>query len=115
MTERPLPDISPIEGQIMRKVVAKKRTVAGRVEIEVQNHTGRESALQVFEQSGDPAEDAVPAPDFSTALDDLVTRVWQVPLAPGGSWRATYTGSGSGTIDLRGVDEHQKVVVDLDV
>jgi DNA topoisomerase-6 subunit B len=115
VTERPLPDISPIEGQIMRKVVAKKRTVAGCVEIEVQNHTGRELALQVFEQSGDPAEDAVPAPDFSTALDDLVTRVWQVPLAPGGSWRATYTGNGSGTIDLRGVDEHQKVVVDLDV
>ncbi len=53
VTERPLPDISPIEGQIMRKVVAKKRTVAGRVEIEVQNHTGRELALQVFEQSGD--------------------------------------------------------------
>ncbi len=57
----------------------------------------------------------MPAPDFSTALDDLVTRVWQVPLAPGGSWRATYTGNGSGTIDLRGVDEQQKVVVDLDV
>jgi len=57
----------------------------------------------------------VPAPDFATALDDLVTRVWQVTLAPGGAWRAAYTGRGSGTIDLRGVDEHQKVVVDLDV
>jgi DNA topoisomerase VI subunit B len=55
VTERPLPDISPIEGQIMRKVVAKKRTVAGRVEIEVQNHTGRDLSLQVFEQSGDAA------------------------------------------------------------
>ena len=115
VTGRPLPDISPIEGQIMRKVVAKKRTRDGRVEIEVQNHTSRELALQVFEQSEDPAEDAVPAPDFATALDDLVTRVWQVTLAPGDAWRAAYTGRGSGTIDLRGVDEHQKVVVDLDV
>lgn len=115
VTGRPVPDISPIEGQIMRKVVAKKRTRDGRVEIEVQNHTSRELALQVFEQSEDPAEDAVPAPDFATALDDMVTRVWQVTLAPGGAWRAAYTGRGSGTIDLRGVDEHQKVVVDLDV
>ena len=115
VTERPVPDISPIEGQIMRKVVAKKRTVAGRVGIEIQNHTGRELALQVYEQSSDPADDAVPAPDFSTVLDDLVTRVWQVTLAPGARWRAAYTGHGDGTIDLRGVDEHQKVVVDLDV
>lgn len=115
VTERPVPDISPIEGQIMRKVVAKKRTVAGRVGIEIQNHTGRELALQVYEQSSDPADDAVPAPDFSTVLDDLVTRVWQVTLAPGARWRAAYTGHGDGTVDLRGVDEHQKVVVDLDV
>lgn len=115
VTERPVPDISPIEGQIMRKVVAKKRTVGGRVGIEIQNHTGRELALQVYEQSSDPADDAVPAPDFSTVLDDLVTRVWQVTLAPGARWRAAYTGHGDGTIDLRGVDEHQKVVVDLDV
>ena len=91
------------------------RTVAGKVEIEVQNHTGREVALQVYEQSGEPAPDAAPVPDFATVLDDLITRVWQVPLAPGAVWRAAYTGDGSGTIDLRGVDEHQKVVVDLDV
>jgi len=115
VTERPVPDISPIEGQIMRKVVAKKWTLGGRVGIEVQNHTGRELALQVYEQSGDPAGDAEPVPDFATELDGVVTRVWQVSLPPGGAWRAEYTGSGSGTIDLRGVDEHRKVVVDLDV
>jgi DNA topoisomerase-6 subunit B len=115
VTERPVPDISPIEGQIMRKVVAKKRTLDGCVGIEVQNHMARELSLQVFEQSEDPAEDASPAPAFSTELDGIVTRVWQVVLAPGEAWRATYTGTGGGTIDLRGVDEHQKVVVDLDV
>ena len=57
----------------------------------------------------------MPAPDFATELDGFVTRVWQVTLPPGGGWEASYTGRGSGSIDLRGVDEHQKVVVDLDV
>jgi len=115
VTGRPVPDISPIEGQIMRKVVARKRTQEGRVGIEVRNHTSRELALQVFEQSGDPAVDATPAPDFSTEFEGVVTRVWEVTLPPGGTWRAVYSGRGDGSIDLRGVDEHQKVVVDLDV
>jgi DNA topoisomerase-6 subunit B len=40
--------------------------------------------------------------------------VWQMRLAGGEGWKLSYTGIGNGMIDIRGVDEKKKVVVDLD-
>ena len=47
-------------------------------------------------------------------MDPDHSGVWQVRLAAGENWRVTYQGTGNGMIDIRGVDEKKKVVVDLD-
>jgi DNA topoisomerase-6 subunit B len=115
IVEKPLPDLTVIEGQIMHKVVARKRTTAGRVVLSVHNYTAKDVEVQVYDISTDPALDALPAPDFVSPLDDTFTRVWQVLLPPGQGWEASYTGAGGGSLDLRGISEQMKVVVDLDV
>jgi len=115
IVELPPLDTTPIEGRIMRKVVAKKRTVGGKVSIEVNNYTGKEVNLVIYNLSRDKAEDAMPRPDFVESIDGEYTRVWRCTLGAGEAWRALYTGTGEGTLDLRGVDDGMKVVVDLDV
>jgi DNA topoisomerase-6 subunit B len=115
IVEKPPPDILAIEGRIMKKVVAKRKNVNGKVLIEVRNYTPRPLTLKVYDFSLDSAEDAQPKPAFSERSGDDYTRVWNFELAPGGSWDARYTGHRGGRIDLGGVEENQKVVMDLDV
>ncbi|HRD25861.1 MAG TPA: DNA topoisomerase VI subunit B [Methanoculleus sp.] len=115
IVELPPVDTTPIEGKIMRKVVAKKRTVDGKVSIEVNNYTGKEVEIVIYSLSRDAAEDAVPRPDFVDSIDGEYNKVWRCTLGAGEAWRALYTGTGEGTLDLRGVDDGMKVVVDLDV
>ena len=115
IVEKPVPDLTVIEGQIMHKVVARKRTQAGRVVLSVQNYTAKDVEVQVYDISTDPALDASPAPDFVSPMDDTFSRVWQCILAPGKGWEASYSGAGGGSLDLRGIPEQMKVVVDLDV
>ena len=99
----------------MRKVVAKKRTSNGRVCIEVNNYTGREVALILYNLSRDTAEDAEPGPDFVDDIGGEYNKVWRCTLDAGEAWQVVYTGTGDGTLDLRGVEDSMKVVVDLDV
>ena len=63
IVELPLVDTSPIEGTIMRKVVAKKRTVDGKVSINVNNYTAKEVPLVLYSLSRDEALDADPRPE----------------------------------------------------
>ncbi|NLM29943.1 MAG: DNA topoisomerase VI subunit B [Methanomicrobiales archaeon] len=115
IVELPLVDTSPIEGRIMRKVVAKKRTADGRVTIDLNNYTSGEVALTLYNLSGDAAADAEPRPDFVDDIGGEYNKVWRCTLAAGETWRVVYTGAGDGTLDLRGIDDGKKVVVDLDV
>jgi len=115
IVELPLVDTSPIEGKIMRKVVAKKRTSDGKVRIEVNNYTAREVALTLYNLSRDAAEDADPRPDFVDDIGGEYNKVWRCTLGAGEAWQVVYTGAGDGTLDLRGVEDSRKVVVDLDV
>lgn len=115
IVELPLVDTSPIEGKIMRKVVAKKRTSDGKVCIDVNNYTAGEVTLVLYSLSRDAGEDAEPRPDFVDEIDGEYNKVWRCTLAPGAVWRVVYTGAGDGSLDLRGVEDGRKVVVDLDV
>lgn len=115
IVELPLVDTSPIEGKIMRKVVAKKRTSDGKVCIEVNNYTAREVALTLYNLSRDAAEDADPRPDFVDDIGGEYNKVWRCTLGAGEAWQVLYTGVGDGVLDLRGVEDTMKVVVDLDV
>ncbi|RXE55098.1 DNA topoisomerase [Methanoculleus taiwanensis] len=115
IVELPLVDTSPIEGKIMRKLVAKKRTCDGKVSIDVHNYTARELVFTLYNLSRDSASDAVPKPDFVDDFDGEYNKVWKCRLEPGTVWQVTYSGTGDGSIDLRGVEDNVKVVVDLDV
>ena len=70
-------------------------------------------AMQFINFIRDAAEDAVPRPDFVDSIDGEYNKVWRCTLGAGEAWRALYTGTGEGTLDLRGVDDGMKVVVDL--
>ncbi|WFN35508.1 DNA topoisomerase VI subunit B [Methanogenium sp. S4BF] len=114
IVELPTPDISPIEGQIMRRVVAKKKTEDGIVGISVVNYTRNPIEVMVYSLSEDNPEEAVPKPDFIDTIGTEFNAVWRTTIEPDSVWKAAYPGKGQGSIDIRGVDEKMKVVVDLD-
>jgi len=76
------PDISPIEGRIMRKMVARKRTRKGSVSLEISNYTQNRVDVALYDLSGDEASDAIPAPDFITRMEDEFTKVWKISMTP---------------------------------
>jgi DNA topoisomerase-6 subunit B len=115
VTGKPVPDTTPIEGRIMRRLVAKKWTADGMVRIAVRNYTDKPVSPTVYDTSPDPAPDAEPKPGYSHAVEGDHTRVWKLTLGPGEGWDAKYTGKGGGTLDIQGVGEAVKMVVDLDV
>ncbi len=115
IVELPPPDISPIEGRIMKKIVVKKMTREGRVNLEVCNYTGQPGTLTLYDISGDQATDADPAPAFVTDLEGEYTKVWQITVDPGSVWNVSYSGSGGGALEVRGVPGESVAVVDLDV
>ena len=112
--EKPVPDITAIEGQIMRRLVAKKWTNEGVVTVLVQNYTSHALDLTLFVITADDVSTAEPKAVFVEEMGTDRSAVWQIKLAGGGSWQLTYTGTGNGMIDIRGIDEKKKVVVDLD-
>jgi DNA topoisomerase-6 subunit B len=115
VTGQPVPDTTPIEGRIMHRLVAKKWTSDGTVRIAVRNYTDKPVSPTVYDTSPDPAPDAEPKPGYSHAVEKDYTRVWKLTLAPGEGWEAKYRGAGGGTLDIQGVEEAVKLVVDLDV
>ncbi len=115
IVEKPLVDTSPIEGKLMKKLIAKKWTKDGKVVIEVANYTGHEGEISVYDISHDNAADAKPRADFTTEVEGQFTKVWKVMVAPQKLWKVTYSGKGGGAIEVRGIDDAKKMVVDLDV
>jgi DNA topoisomerase-6 subunit B len=115
VTDKPVPDTTPLEGRIMHRLVAKKWTSDGTVRITLRNYTEKPVSPAVYDTSPDPAPDAEPKPGYSHAVEKDYTRVWKITLGPGEGWEAKYTGAGGGTLDIQGVEEAMKLVVDLDV
>ncbi|MGA7627335.1 MAG: DNA topoisomerase VI subunit B [Methanoregula sp.] len=115
IVEKPLVDTSPIEGRLMRKLIAKKWTKDGNVTIEVNNYTGADTKLSVYDISADTAAGANMPPAFSTEMDGQYTKVWKVAVPKQTVWRVTYPGKGGGMLDIRGIEDTKKMVVDLDV
>jgi DNA topoisomerase-6 subunit B len=69
----------------------------------------------VYEISRDNAEDAVPKADFVSEMDGQFTKVWKTIIPPKVAWRISFTGKGGGILDIRGIEDAKKMVVDLDV
>ncbi|MDD1681468.1 MAG: DNA topoisomerase VI subunit B, partial [Methanoregula sp.] len=115
IVEKPLVDTAPIEGKLMRKMIAKKATRDGKVTIELNNYTAQDAEVSVYEISHDNAADAVPKADFVSEMDGQFTKVWKTTIPPKEVWRVSYTGKGGGILDIRGIEDAKKMVVDLDV
>jgi len=115
IVEKPLVDTSPIEGKLMRKLIAKKWTRDGKVTIELSNYTGHEGEIAVYDISSDNAADALPKASFISETDNQFTKVWKASVPPQTVWRVSYSGKGGGLLDIRGIDDNKKMVVDLDV
>jgi DNA topoisomerase-6 subunit B len=114
IVERDPLDISPIEGKVMRRLVARKKTIGNKVALELSNYTANQVTLSLYNISPNQAKDAQPPPDFVTELEGEYTKVWQISIEPGSSWKTSYSGGGGGTIEIRGVDPQQVVMVDSD-
>ncbi|PWR72702.1 DNA topoisomerase VI subunit B [Methanospirillum lacunae] len=110
----PVPDTSPIEGQIMRRLVAKKRTTDGIVSILVSNYTSHAVDISLYAITQDDPQKADKPPVFVEKMGDDYSAVWQLRLAASETWITEFPGTGRGSIDIRGIDEKKKVVVDLD-
>jgi len=114
IVEKQVPDISPLEGQVMKKIVAKKGVRDGFVEIIVSNYTSTPVSLTIYNMSPGDGKDAAPKPDFVDNIGDEFNKLWKVEIEPDGVWNAKYSGNSGGTLDIRGVEEKKLVVVDLD-
>ena len=115
IVEKPLVDTTPIEGRLMRKLIAKKLTRDGKVTIELANYSGFEGELSLYDISADNAADAVPKADFVSEMDGQFTKVWKMTIPAKTSWHVSYAGKGGGIIEVRGIEDGKKMVVDLDV
>jgi len=115
IVEKPLVDTSPIEGKLMHKLIAKKWTREGTVTIELSNYTGHDGELSVYDISADNADGATLKADFVSEMDGQYTKVWKVHVAPQQTWRVSYPGKGGGLLEIRGIEDTKKMVVDLDV
>lgn len=115
IVELPPPDTSMIEGRIMRRVVLKKGSANGRISIRIDNYTTKDQQMSLYDISGDSAADATVPPDFVTEMEGEYTKVWKRTLPAGEKFEVSYTGAGGGIVDMQGIAENLKVVVDLDV
>lgn len=115
IVEKPVVDTTPIEGRLMRKLIAKKATRDGKVIIEISNYAGHDGEISIYDISADNAGDADPKPDFVSEMDGQFTKVWKATLKPQEAWRVSYAGKGGGILDVRGIEDAKKMVVDLDV
>lgn len=114
IVELPPPDTSLIEGRIMRRVVLKKGSANGRISIRIDNYTTKDQLVSLYDISGDSAADATVPPDFVTEMEGEYTKVWKRTLPVGENFTVSYTGAGGGIVDMQGIAENLKVVVDLD-
>ena len=115
IVEKPVIDTTPIEGRLMKKLIAKKWSRDGKVTIEANNYTASDVEISVYDISADDAADATVPPAFSTEMDGQFTKVWKIAIPKQIVWRVTYTGKGGGMLDIRGIEDNKKMVVDLDV
>ena len=114
IVELPKPDISSIEGRIMHKLIVRKTVSEGIVRVEIKNYTAGQASLSLYTITRDSENNADPPPDFLTKMDEDFTRVWQVVVDPGKVWTTTYSGSAHGTVEIRGIDPRNVVMVDRD-
>ncbi|HZD42692.1 MAG TPA: DNA topoisomerase VI subunit B, partial [Methanomicrobiales archaeon] len=75
IVEKPVIDTSPIEGKIMHKLVAKKRTMDGQVEVQLRNYTAQPLSLTLYDISPDAAIDASIPPAYSEQVNGDYTKV----------------------------------------
>ena len=115
IVEKPLVDTTPIEGKLMRKLIVKKWTLDGRITIELNNYTAHDADVSLYDISQDNAADADPKAAFVSETDGQFTKVWKVSVPPHTVWHVNYSGKGGGLLDIRGIEDNKKMVVDLDV
>ncbi len=113
--EKPIPDTAPIEGRIMKKLVAKKRTDDGIVSVTIDNYTSRPVDLMAYAFLHGEIKEPTIQPSFIQDQNDETTVVWQIHLPDKESWSVSFRGTHTATIDLRGIEETKKVVIDCDI
>jgi len=114
IVELPPPDISSIEGRIMRRLVVKKRNSSASVTLEVNNYTPEPAEFSLYFSSHDRDGEANPKPDFVSRTGTDCTRLWKVRVGPGEQWKAVLTGQVAGTVDIRDILQSRYAVVELD-
>jgi DNA topoisomerase-6 subunit B len=115
IVELPPPNTALIEGKIMRQVVLKKRSEGDKISIKIDNYTMSDQEVSLYDISSDPATNATISPDFVIETDGEYTKVWKLTIPAGKNFEVAYTGKGGGIVDVQGIAENLKVVVDLDV
>nr|WP_320161347.1 DNA topoisomerase VI subunit B [uncultured Methanoregula sp.] len=115
IVEKPLVDTTPIEGKLMRKLIVKKGTRDGKVTIELANYSSFDGEITIYDISADNAADANLKADFVSEMDGQFTKVWKIVVPPKDAARISYPGKGGGILEIRGIDDNKKMVVDLDV
>jgi DNA topoisomerase VI subunit B len=115
IVDKPLVDTSPIEGKLMKKLIAKKWTRDGQVTIELSNYSGFEGEISIYDISADNAAGATPPAAFVSEMDGQFTKVWKATIPQKTSWKVSYPGKGGGILEIRGIDDNKKMVVDRDV
>jgi DNA topoisomerase-6 subunit B len=114
IVELPPPNTSLIEGKIMQQVVLKKGMVDGKITIRIDNYTTKDQEVRLYDISGDSAKGATIQPDHVTEIEGEYTKVWKRTLPARGNFEVSYTGTGGGMVDMQGIEENLKVVVDVD-
>ncbi len=112
--DKPVPDTSLIEGQIMKRLVAKKKTQNNSVTISVNNYMEKTQDIMLYWIGSDsPAESEI-KPDFVENVGSDYSAVWKITIPPGECFKTSFPGEGKGMIDIRGIDDNKKVMIDLD-
>ena len=95
--------------------IVKKWTRDGRITIELNNYTAHPVDVSIYDISQDNATDADQKAIFTSEMDGQFTKVWKTIVPSQTVWRVSYTGKGGGLLEIRGVEDNKKMVVDLDV
>ncbi len=114
IVELPPPDISSIEGRIMKRLVVKKRTSSLGITLEANNYTSEPAEFSLYFSSRDEGGSARPRPDFVSRTGTECTLLWKVRVGPGEQWMAVLPGQSAGTVDIRDVMQNRYAVVELD-
>ena len=115
IVEKPLVDTTPIECKLMRKLIAKKWTHDGRITLELNNYTGQDVDASIY--------DILRTMRWMQIQNRHLRARWTGSLQKSGKRQFRNRPSGAcripakvaALLDISGVEDTKKMVVDFDV